>query len=593
MKKQLSTLIIATSVLAGSVVTPILPHEVSAASVQQKGEFSKEKVLVNGQLRDIQYTVSNKQKLYSASDLAKLMSATVSYEKKSKAFTFSKKTGTKKVSIVVVASKGSTKINGKEVKLNAAPKIVGNSLFVEAKSFIQAFGGDLLLDNGLLVSTASSIKWQTSTLQVDGQPKKIRTVTIGGKSLYSVSDLANWYAATVNTDKNNLVTIKQKGKTSSFKILENTVTQNGKKIKIGNYPIKVKGIVYADLKDLTTIIGGELVTTQNGPFISVSGLISGDTFNPQWVNNTTVLAGNETTSGAKNYLINVDSKKSSLEISGTEVSVSPSGKSAIYTDEKGIIYLTNLTTNKTVILNDQDDNEKFEFVWSKNEDKVYFFNGKDTDKIYNVNVKDGALTKVYADAFKYKSDLHLSNDGQKLIYSVSNEAKTNYTDSDNTDVSDIDLTDTEPQLFSLDLNAAELKPLQLTVTKDNKVFVNLLNNGNVVYTSYSTDSNVMPVLYMIDQSNKVLPLVTNKDIIQTVVTAQGKLFILVAEKNGYQVIYEVNASTKALTKVAQTKLELTSFSVSIDGKRMAVTSPGKNGDVLMVVKNGFFEAVTK
>ena len=367
MKKQLSTLIIATSVLTGSVVTPLLPHEVSAAAVQQKGEFSKEKVVVNGQLKDIQYTVSNKQKLYSASDLAKLMSATVSYDNKSKAYTFSKKTGTQKVSIMVVPSKGSTKINGKVVKLNATPKLVGNSLFVDAKSFIQAFGGDL-------------------------------------------------------------------------------------------------------------------VATQNGSFISVAGLISGDTFNPQWVNASTVLVSNETASGEKNYLINVDSKKSSFEISGTEVSVSPSGKSAIHTDEKGIIYLTNLTTDKTVILNNQDDNEKFEFVWSKNEDKVYFFNGKDTDKIYNVNVKDGALTKVYEDTFKYKSDLHLSNDGQKLIYSVSNEAKTNYTDSDNTDVSDIDLTDTEPQLFSLNLNATELKPLQLTFTKDNKVFTNFLNNGNIVYT---------------------------------------------------------------------------------------------------------------
>ena len=114
-----------------------------------------------------------------------------------------------------------------------------------------------------------------------------------------------------------------------------------------------------------------------------------------------------------------------------------------------------------------------------------------------------------------------------------------------------------------------------------------------MYLSAEVDNDNLPELKMIKEDKTVETLVSDKDILSSVVTADGEVFILVAESNGYSVIYKVDSATKKLTKIAQTKLKLNSFSVSNDEKSVVATTPGVNGDTVIVIKNGVSEVLNK
>ena len=102
-------------------------------------------------------------------------------------------------------------------------------------------------------------------------------------------------------------------------------------------------------------------------------LVSGDTFNPQWVNNSTILVTNETEEDSRSLLLNTSYlKKHDFTINATELVVSPNGKQAIYSDENGFVYLVDLVAKKVKALNVKDDSVKLEFVWSKDGQTVYF-----------------------------------------------------------------------------------------------------------------------------------------------------------------------------------------------------------------------------
>jgi hypothetical protein len=196
MKRQFSSLVLATAVLLVSEVTPIALNNVKAATIQQKQTVFKENLLVDGQSKEAHFTSINNKRLYSSKDLAKLMSTSVIHSQKTNTYTISKMSGKKKLTLTLKANSTTAVVNGKNVKLAIAPKEVGASLFVDVLPFINALGGDVL-------------------------------------------------------------------------------------------------------------------TLQNGKFISTAGLLSGDTYNPQWINNSTLLVGNDNSSESGSYILNIHSRKSS------------------------------------------------------------------------------------------------------------------------------------------------------------------------------------------------------------------------------------------------------------------------------------------
>ncbi|MBY0122885.1 stalk domain-containing protein [Bacillus sp. S/N-304-OC-R1] len=593
MKRHFSSMIIASTVLVGSVSIPVTTNEVSAAAVQQKQIVLKEKTLVNGQEKMIEFIVLNKKKLYSATTLAHFFSAKATYDQKTKSYIFTKENGKQRISIILKADSNIAVTNNKKVTLSVPTKLVGKSVYVDPKPFIQALGGDLFIGKNLFISTNGLIKFETAKLNINGELSKVDKMKWNGKELYSVRDLAKAFSLSIKLDQNNQVILSKKNQNVTFKLDQNTIIKNGKSIKGNTLPINVNGTIYADLKDLVTAFDGDLLTLSSGIFVSTQGLLGGDTYNPQWINSSTLMVTNETETDSSTYLISTKAKNILKKLGIAEITVSPNGERAVFSDESGFVSLIDLSTYKVNVLNEEDDAAKFEFVWSPDGTKIFFIHGDKSDKISSINIHDGSISKVYQDSFAYKSDLRLSPDGKKLLYSVGKEGTTKYSDDKNTDVDGIDLTDTEAQLYVLPLEDSEIKPIQITNSKDNKVFPSFLKNGNIIFTSYDIEGNKLPILYQVDSKNQSTSLVSNKDIISSVVTAQGKIMILTAESNGMFMISEVDVASKKLIEIAQTKLVLTSFSVSNDGKSIAVTTPGENGEKIMVLSNGSFEPLTK
>lgn len=473
MKHQISSFLVASTVLASTALTPISLNEVSAKTVQQQ-KVEKGSILVDGKTRAITFSKSNKQKLYSAEQFSKLITAKYKYNSKTKTYEVSKMVNKKQVKVTFKVNVKTAVINGKKTKINIAPKLIGKKLYIEVGTFVKAFGVDF-----------------------------------------------------------------------------------------------------------------------DGNFLSTTGLVSGDTFELQWVNNSTILVSNEDVQDSRTLLLNTTTKKVVHTVKSTGLVASPNGKQAIYSDENGFVYLVDLMSKKTKKLNGEDDSIKTEFVWSHDGKKVYFIQGDKSEKLGLINIQDGSITTIFSDSLNYKADLHLSVDGNKLLYTVGKEGSTSFTDGNNPEVDHIDLTGTEPQIYTLNLTESTPTAVAVTTTTDNKVFPNFLANGNIVYLSADTeDEKQLPKLKMIDKNNKTTTLSSSKGIIYSCVSPKGDLMILVAESNGSSVIYKVNTVTKKLTKVVSTKLKLTSFSVS-NNQLIAGTVSGKNGEKVVVLKKGSFEFLTK
>ena len=60
------------------------------------------------------------------------------------------------------------------------------------------------------------------------------------------------------------------------------------------------------------------------------------------------------------------------------------------------------------------------------------------EKVASMNVADGSITVIPSDSLNYKSDLHLSADGKKLLYVVGKEGSTKFTEGDTPEVDSID-----------------------------------------------------------------------------------------------------------------------------------------------------------
>ena len=589
MKGKISSLVMATAVLTGSVFTPVAVTSVSAATAPQQN-IQKETIVVNGQEKVVSFTQVNKKKLYSVDQLSQIVAATVKYNSKTKTYEVSKKSGKQVKRIDYTADSTNVVINGKATKLNTPTKMVGKTLFVEADSFVKALGGDLLVDKSLLITAEGTFNFADRSLIVDGAAKNVKALNIGGKQLYSVQDIAKLFSASATLNNNELLVTK-KDKTIKLKLSNKSMVVNNKSVNLKESPTLVKNVVYAELSDLISALGGDLLKLQNGFFVATAGLVNGDTFNPQWVDNGTVLVTNETETESRSLLFDLTSKKGTFTVNATELVVSPNGKQAIYSDENGFVYLVDLVDKKVNELNIKDDSSKLEFVWSQDGQKVYFLQGSNSDVVSFINVTDGSIKKLVDDKINYKTDLRLSMDGKKLLYVVGKEGKTNLTEGEDPEVDSIDLTDTEEQIYVINLEDAEPKAVSVTTTKDNKVFPAFLGNGNIVYVSSDPESDKLPEVKVIN-GDVVSTIIPNKDITSLFVTSKGELMILVSESNG-SVIYEWNTSTKQLKNIAQTKLELTSFSVSNDGTSIVATTPGTQGEKLVLFKNGVMEVLTK
>jgi hypothetical protein len=584
MKKIIAGVLVASALMSSpSLSWTNESIEVHAATTVKKSAVSNYPINVNGTITTIRAIKDNRVVLFSAKDLAKYFSAAYSHDKKTKNYKIYRKSS--KLEIVLKQNKKTVIVNGKKNSLQTAPKLVGNELYVDAAPIAKFLGGQLLLENNVAVlSTAGAIKTSKTVFVFDGTKKQIAAITLNKATLYSIKDIASAFSASVAVNpKNQTITITGKNKKILLDALSNTLNVNGKKSKMPFAPVVFKSTPYADLTSIVTALGGDI----DANFISTAGFLKGTNTNPQWVNSYLMLVTNEEDSTSK--LIDIRSRKVVSTIPQSDIVVSPDGKYAAYVDDSGLLYVVDLASGKTKQIS--DDDVKVELTWSKDSKRLYFIHGSNNDVISVVFLDSGVVTKLIDDKVKYKTDLHLSPDGTKILYTAAKEAKTNYTDSQNTDVDSIDTTGTDPQLFMVDLTSDNKQPVQLTTSVDNKVDSNFVSNNQVIYLSATDNETSLPSLKMIAGS-KEETLLANKNIVDVVVS-DGKIYVVIEEANGIYTINTLNPETKKLTKLASTKEMITSLSVSPYNQQIAVTISTNNGEKVVILENGRLVDITK
>ncbi len=306
---------------------------------------------------------------------------------------------------------------------------------MDAKPIAALLGGQWQTEAGIaIVSTFGSLRPFSETWEVNGSPRVIHGVTFQRASFYSVYDIAVSFGAAVHVDKKtNMIKITKDKRTVLFHPFSYTLNANGKKITMPIAPLIQKGVPYADLPSVVYALGGE----SEGRFIATAGLIKGTSIQPQWVDQNTLLISRPNDSVS--LLVDTRSRTALRSIDQMDLVLSPDGKKAAYVDENGHLFVIDLTSNTVKPIGD-DDEVKTDLVWSSDSRLLYCIYGSNNDAIAVVSVDTGVINKLLDDKVKYKTDLRLSPDGTKLLYTVANEGKTNYTDDQKTDVDSIDTT---------------------------------------------------------------------------------------------------------------------------------------------------------
>ncbi|KOO46776.1 copper amine oxidase N-terminal domain-containing protein [Priestia koreensis] len=589
--KRFVTSILVGSVIASSTAVPLV--KVEAAVTKKVNQPSKSSWIVNGMNASLHTVDYQGKQLVAVKDLFNVLNSSYSYNSKTKAVKGTKTVNGSKTNILLTVGNPSFHVNGEKGKLTVAPKMIQGAVYVEAAPIVQALGKNYMYSIGKtnLISVEKPIQLSQVSYLKDGITSKSRALTMNKVTLFSVKDVATSLGAKLKFDAKTQTVTLSKGKwTATFQALKDEIKLNGHVTKATNVPFVYKNVFYAHPADIVQALGGELsVEPDNKWFVASEGFVRGSVFDAQWLNEDSILVTHDQEQ-ATTKIMNVQTKKVIHEFKEDELTVSPNGRQAAYTDEDGYIHVVDLSSYKDRILNDNDE-IKVELTWSKDSNRLYYINGKDNENISMVRVSDGAITKLLEDKLKYKSDLRLSNDESTVIYTASKEAETSYTDDDKTDVGSIDTSGTEPQLYKVDLHATEKKAIKLTTTKDNKMFSFFDSKGNVGYVSFDLeDEKKLPTLKLM-VNGKVKNVLSGKSI-QFISRQENALYVVIKEK-GWNYVCTFNSANSSLNKMVSVKEDITAISVSKDKKQLLLSLSTDQGEKVAVVRNQRVADITK
>lgn len=421
----------------------------------------------------------------------------------------------------------------------------------------------------------------TASLNVNGVNYGVKSLKANNSVLYSAADVADALGAIYRLE----------GSTATFLnefhgVIATVDSQdykaNGKDAKFEAAPKLQNGQLYVELSAIVDALGGEVLDAASGKIASVK-VMSGIFGAPRWVDSHSVVVNKDDADTTEIYKLSlVDNKNEivSTNDSATTAVVSPNGKYGAFTDEEGKLFFIDYAIGKVSKWSD-DSSVKTDLIWSADSSTLFFAQGDKQEKLASISFNGGSVKSLLADKVENKSDIRVSNDGSKLLYSVSITGVAS-TDKDSTEESlKIDYSGAGVQLYSLDLTKKDAKPVQLTKGKDNKIFANLLADGRVVYISADPEGKaVNDVLKVITADGKsVTDLVADANVVWDTVTAKGNLFVATQSQAGTKV-YAVKADgTK--TEVASSAAQLTDFAVSEDETQIAAIADGK-----VVILNG-------
>ncbi|MEB3750704.1 stalk domain-containing protein [Geobacillus sp. FSL W8-0032] len=585
MKQIIAGTVMATALLAASPSSWTALDGHAYAAAEKNTAASHYIVNVNGKLMTIRSLHRSGTVLLAGSDMAKLFSADYRYDQKHQYYEIRRTSPN--VRIVLQTGKKAALVNGKSVSLSVVPQRFGQELYVDAKQIAALLGGQWKAEAGVaIVSTSGSFHPFRETWQVNGSTATIHGLVLGQTSFYSVNDVAVAFGATVHVDKKtSMVKVEKGNRTILFHPFSYVLNAGGKKISLPTAPFIQNGVPYINLSALVYALGGEI--EKEDRFIATSGFIKGTSINPQWIDQNTLLISRP--DEASSLLLDIRSRTAIRSINEMDLTLSPDGKKAAYVDENGHLFIIDLSSNVVKQIGD-DDEVKTDFVWSNDGRSLYCIYGSNNEAIAVVSLETGSINKLIDDKVKYKTDLRLSPDGTKLLYTVANEGKTNYTDDQKTDVDSIDTSGTDPQLFLVDLSSANKQPTPLTSSPDNKVNSAFLSNSEIVYVSAIDSETARPSLKRTRNGNEQT-LLADQNIIDAVVV-KNRIYVAI-ETNGIYTIRIFDPSTSSWTTMGSTKNEITSIAPSPYDNQIAVTIATENGEKISILRNGRWIDMTK
>ncbi|ATA61752.1 hypothetical protein GS458_3330 [Geobacillus stearothermophilus] len=585
MKKIIAGTVMATALLAASTSSWTTLDGHAYAAVEKNTSASRYIVNVNGKLMTVRSLHRSGTVLLAGSDMAKLFSADYRYDQKHQYYEIRRTSPN--VRIVLQIGKKAALVNGKSVSLSVAPQRFGQELYVDAKQIAALLGGQWKAEAGVsIVSTSGSLRPFRETWQVNGSTATIHGLVLGQTSFYSVNDVAAAFGATVHVDKKtSMVKVKKGNRTILFHPFSYVLNAGGKKTSLPTAPFIQNGVPYINLSAIVYALGGDI--EEEDRFIATSGFIKGTSINPQWIDQNTLLISRP--DEASSLLLDIRSRTAIRSINEMDLTLSHDGKKAAYVDENGHLFVIDFVSN-TVQQIGEDDEVKTDLVWSSDGRSLYCIYGSNNEAVAVVALDNGTVTKLIDDKVKYKTDLRLSSDGTKLLYTVANEGKTNYTDDQKTDVDSINTSGTDPQLILVDLSSPTKQPTPLTSSPDNKVDSAFLSNHDIVYVSATDDEMSPPSLKVI--RNGVEQTLLDKQNIIDMAVVKSRIYVVV-EANDLYTIRCFDPSTKSWTTMGSTKNEITSIAPSPYDDQIAVTMATDGGENVSLLRHGSWMNLTK
>ena len=233
-----------------------------------------------------------------------------------------------------------------------------------------------------------------------------------------------------------------------------------------------------------------------------------------------------------------------------------------------------------------DNNIKPELVWSADSSSIFFLQGDKGSVIAKLDPASGTITKLLDDKVDYKANLSVSPDGTKFIYTVTTLGKvtSDATNVDEDNVS-IDFSANQQQIFSFDSTVAEGKPVQLTTSTDDKLFVASDDGVKAYYVSVPSEDQPAKAL-VVGQDQKTSTVYGDSDVIETVL-AGGKLYVLASLNDANNGIYEIDLASGSKKQLYTVSADVSAIAAS--GSQVAIV---KN-DQLFVNDGGVWKPITK
>ncbi|CAM4476537.1 stalk domain-containing protein [Paenibacillus tarimensis] len=426
---------------------------------------------------------------------------------------------------------------------------------------------------------AAAVQIVQGTLNVNGVDTQVRTIVSGSVQLIAVRDLALSLGAELGHNGSSYY-LKLNDSIVEFKADSKQITVNGSAQQLSLPVLKVQGVNYIDSAVVSSL--GATVDADGG-IITINLLEAIDS--AQWIGKGKLLASTYGEAGRTDYI--VDSKTGKHEVllvsmDTSDLAIAPDGARAAYVDGEGFVHILDLASKQDSKLG-EDNSIKSELQWSADGKALYFLQGDKSSVVAKISAADGTVTKLLEDKVDYKSNLRV--EGGTIAYTVVKTGKVTADDKKpvEEDAISIDMTGTEPQVYFYNVYQGDNKPVQLTTSTEDKIFLELSPYGTAYYVSVPEEGRA--TVASVNKEKQTAIAVAEGDVMQAV-KHKEKLYVLTAGETN-NLVYQIDLSTGSKKLINTLSDSVTS--ILPYGNQLALIEDG----ILYTFVGGSWKAITR